>query len=664
MAGRATERALTSGQSASPATIWGMQGIERALLSIVIIGSSFRRIGRTSWLAEGGDSNRFHNGYRHTLDDVNERSRITIDMCIGGRDLTEPRLSPSGGNVAYVARDADGSALIVITLAGGHEIRFADPPPAAGRGFGGGCFDWLPDGSGLVYVATDGNLWLHLLVGDGPVQISRVSEGSHCTAPACSGQSVAAIIDEAEVWLWPIGDSADRAEPTRLDDGSADFVFDPYPLPSVLGQGFNWIAWNVPAMPWDSSRVQMAMINPDGISHDEFHPTSAVQQPRHLYDGRSLCVRDDTGWLNLWIGDEPLLDEPFEHAQPPWGMGQRSFASSPDGSQVAFTRNESGFGRLCVVDIDSRNVTEIARGVHGQLSWRGESLVALRSGARTPSQIVRYETTTLDRQVLVVGPSPAWAGVDLPEPEVITCASDDGILHARRYVAGEGRTICWIHGGPTDQWQVGFLPRITYWWSRGWDVLVVDPSGTTGHGRRFQQALQGRWGDLDVADTATILRASHESGASDPARTVVMGGSSGGLTALGIVGLHHGLVAGAVTLYPVTDIALLAEASHRFEAHYALGLVGPATDTDLYHARSPVSYADRIDVPVLIMHGDADPIVPLYSSVDFAMRLRAAGGDVDLVIVEDEGHGFRHPTNKRLEYERIEQFLSRVVDSA
>jgi dipeptidyl aminopeptidase/acylaminoacyl peptidase len=194
-------------------------------------------------------------------------------------------------------------------------------------------------------------------------------------------------------------------------------------------------------------------------------------------------------------------------------------------------------------------------------------------------------------------------------------------------------------------------------------VLVVDPSGTTGHGRRFQQALQGRWGELDVSDTATFLRASHDSRATEPTTTVIVGSSSGGLTALGVAGLHPGLVAGVATLYPVTDVGLLAEATHRFEAHYALGLVGPASDTALYFQRSPLSYADRIDVPVLIMHGDSDPVVPLSSTVEFAGRIRAAGGDVELVIVEDEGHGFRNPTNKRLEYQHMEQFLSRVVGS-
>jgi dipeptidyl aminopeptidase/acylaminoacyl peptidase len=582
---------------------------------------------------------------------------ITVDMCLSGRDLGEPRPSPDGLTLAFTVRWENAAAIVTMPLAGGPErIITTSPQPAVPRGFGGGCLAWTPDSRAIVYAGRDGDLWLQPVPGGVPRRVSAVAPDRAVEAPFVSpdGTFVVGVVDQAEVWRWPlVGDEA----PQRLDDGGADFVFDPYV--TTCGTTLVWQAWDVPDMAWDASRIGRMTF--DGTARDELRGTGAIQQMRNLPDGSGVCLRDDTGWLNLWHGDEPLVDEPFEHGDPTWSMGQRSFAISPDGGRIAFTRNEHGFGRLCVVDVETKAVTEIGRGVHGQLSWSGGRIVVLRSGARTPTQIVTYDTMTLARTVLAVGPVTAWDAADLPEPELVEVEHDGVTLFARRYVAGEARTLCWVHGGPTDQWPVEFMPRIAYWWSRGWDVLVPDPRGSTGHGRAYQQALRGEWGRLDVDDTAAIVRASHAHGWSSPSRTVMMGSSSGGLTALGVLGLHPGIAAGGVVLYPVTDLATLSEATHRFEAHYTDSLVGPPGAVAKYRDRSPLAYADRIDVPLLVMHGDADPVVPLASSEAFVARMRAAGGDVELVVMEGEGHGFRQPANRRADFELTATFLARLV---
>lgn len=624
--------------------------IGRVLLSV--LGSAHTLPGRTRASQRG-----FGLAGTPTLRPV----EITVDMCLSGRDLTEPKLSPDGELVAFVARWGSNTAIMTVPAAGGPErILTTEPAPAPGRGLGGGCFAWLPDGSAIVYAGRDGDLWLQPVPGGPARRLTDVGEGRRCEAPAIPvyGNRVAAVVDQAEVWEWSLADGT--AE--RLDDGSADFVFDPSPMPARFDAGWIWQAWNVPDMPWDASRAAFAVRTANGEwNRGQYVPAASIQQLRHHPDGRGLSVRDDTGWLNVWLGDEPLVDERHEHAGPTWGAGQRSYALSPDATALAFTRNEGGFGRLCVVDIHTRVVQEIARGVHGQLTWVGDRLVALRSGARTPTQIVAYDATSWQRTVLAIGPVGGWEQVDLPEPELVEVDRDGVMLHARRFVAGRGRTICWVHGGPTDQWQVEFMPRIAYWWAQGWDVLVPDPRGTTGHGRAYQQALHGEWGRRDVDDTATLLRAHHAEGRGTSERTVLMGSSSGGLTVLGMLARHHGLAAGGVVRYPVADLAVLATASHRFEAHYTLGLVGPLDDTDTYRDRSPLSVAADIDVPLLVFHGDSDPVVPLSSSVDLVERMRAAGGDVELVVYEGEGHGFRDPEHQRDEYRRIGEFLANVV---
>ena len=81
----------------------------------------------------------------------------------------------------------------------------------------------------------------------------------------------------------------------------------------------------------------------------------AASQPRFSPDGAHLAfVSDADGWPALWVADadgtnaRPVLAEAREHAEPAWGPGQRSYAWSPDSSELAWCRNEDGFGRLVI----------------------------------------------------------------------------------------------------------------------------------------------------------------------------------------------------------------------------------------------------------------------------------------------------------------------------
>jgi dipeptidyl aminopeptidase/acylaminoacyl peptidase len=444
-----------------------------------------------------------------------------------------------------------------------------------------------------------------------------------------------------------------------------DFVIDPSWSPD--GSTLAWHAWDVPNIAWDLSVFETVPSFASEVPTVGSVGSSDVQaqQPRYSSDGALWCVTDTSGWLNVVRNGTPVLPEDYEHAGPTWGAGQRSYAVSPNGRRVALNRNERGFGRLVLVDLDRDTVSEVAKGVHGQLRWVGDRLTALRTGGRTPTQVVAYDMSSSSgpwtRTTLAVGPVAEWSAADeyLVEPELIEVNTYQGSrVPARAYrpsgsgARASGRLICWMHGGPTDQWQVTFMPRITYWVSRGWTVLVPDHRGSTGHGRAYQQSLRGGWGRVDLSDVAATISYAHALGWGVPARTVLMGGSAGGYTALNVLAEHPELVAGAAVVYPVSDPAVLSEATHRFEAHY----VDPLTGS------SPVVVdGARLTKPVLILHGDADPVVPVAQSIALAGRAAEAGADVELHIVAGEGHGFRQPANQAAEYAHIGAFVDRLL---
>jgi len=579
---------------------------------------------------------------------------VTLDDILEARDLSEPRLSPDGATVAVVVSDAQGSYVNLISLADGSVRRLSDEPVRAGRGLGGGCLDWLPDSSGLVVVTKTNGVQLISL--EGQTQPLLSIEGQTVGSPAVSpdGTSVAVVVDQAEVWTIDLA----TKNANRIDDGSYEFVLDP-----VWFQGSPvWQAWNPPHMPWDESVI----MSTNGVIAQ--HPNRQHQQPQTDTTGQHLAWLDDSsGWLNVATQSGTRANEPFEHGSPTWGDRQRSWCFNSDATRIAFVRNEGGFGRLCTLDIANGTIREHAKAVHGQLSWVGDTLVAIRTGGKTPPQVVAYDTTVNDddhswpRRTLLIGPSTNWADHPaLVEPQLLQVASRDGVtLHARLYSATQsnGRLLCMIHGGPTDQWQVTFMPRVTYWIDRGYDVLIPDHRGSTGHGREFTQAMHGRWGDLDVDDVIDIL----ESLARPRERTAIMGGSAGGLTALGVAIRRPNLVGCVRVVYPVCDIAALDATTYRFEAHYNRTLMGDIKETARKSKeRSPIHHADKLaQVPLLIFHGTVDPVVDIAQSRQLIQAIGAAGGDVELIEFEGEGHGFRAVENNRREYDLTEAFLNR-----
>jgi len=595
---------------------------------------------------------------------------IAAERCIAGRDLSEPRLSADGTMLIYVVAQAEGPRLVVHRFDGGPDTELAtNPPIRPGRGLGGGAWCFCGPERGVIYAAADGNLWQQLFDETTAIPLTTIGPERAVSSPhaAPDASGCAFVVDLAEVhWF-----SAATQRTHRVDHGDDDFCMDPFVEPD--SQMIRWVAWNVPDMPWDHAHVRRAAVDgrqptPAPVATDGPPSVGSVQQLGVMPDGRAVSVRDDTGWLNVWVGDEPVVSEPCEHGGPSWGPGQRSYAWSPDGTRLAFTRNERGFGRLCVVTLATGAVEQVARGVHGQLSWAGGRLAAIRTGACTPTQVVVYDTDTWEREVIAVGPSDEWDPADLVEPELLEVPVADGVVYARRYTSpgADGRLIVWLHGGPTDQWQVTFMPRINYWLSRGWSILVPDHRGSTGHGRDYQQALRGRWGELDVADTLAVTRFAHDQGWAQRARTVIMGSSAGGFTGLAAVAADPGRFAAAVVLFPVTDLGDLVERSHRFERHYTDSLVGPLpAAAALYRERSPAFHTDRFTLtPILLLHGDSDPVVPVEQSQVFAQRVQAAGGQIELRVYPGEGHGFRQPANQLDEYRRIEGFLARCVPVA
>jgi dipeptidyl aminopeptidase/acylaminoacyl peptidase len=292
----------------------------------------------------------------------------------------------------------------------------------------------------------------------------------------------------------------------------------------------------------------------------------------------------------------------------------------------------------------------------------------VRSGARTPPSVVVLDGEPPARRVVDVAVGADALPVDaFVEPEPVVWTAGDGtevpgLLLSPRTATVPPPLLVHLHGGPTDQTRVEWSPRLQYWVTRGWAVLAPNPRGSTGYGRAYTQALRGAWGDTDVDDVLAGIRAAAERGWGDLTRVALVGGSAGGFTALLTAVRAPERVHAVVVSYPVTDLHALAADTHRFERHANDVLVGARPDAaPTWRARSPITHAAALRAPVLVLQGDADPVVPLAQSVAFVDAVRAAGGDAELHVYEGEGHGWKRPGTIADALARADKFLMEKV---
>ena len=97
------------------------------------------------------------------------------------------------------------------------------------------------------------------------------------------------------------------------------------------------------------------------------------------------------------------------------------------------------------------------------------------------------------------------------------------------------------------------------------------------------------------------------------------------------------------------------------EMPYQMGRIYAALEACDLNKWSPLHHADRIARPLLLMHGDADPVVPVEHSRALVDAIRAAAGDVEYVEFAGEGHGLRDPANRRREFDLVAGFLARTI---
>ena len=540
-----------------------------------------------------------------------EIKRLEINL-VGAK--FSPRFSPDGNKIAF-ALDVDGSESYHIAI---HDlttnittdltpdILYAHQPNMA----------WAPDGETLAVLSeAKGSFALYLQPVDGKPapMIKNVFRPSWDVAWSPDGMWVAleseSTASDRMLHLVPMG----RRQGPRVS--AIQLTWDGKPL-------------NAQHPAWSPDSKFLAF----SAEVDEWHDIGLLD----------LETRDIT-WVDRSAGDK---------TQPAWSRSGETLGwVQAEGIKTSFRFQKRG-GELRQV--------KVGDGLHSFPQFTSEGVVLLYEDVNHPTDLWKIDlesgkATQLTKS-LDVEPN-------FVQPEEVWYESRDGMKVPALLYRGDGKcAVIDIHGGPNWHFSNLWQPLMSNMAAQGWTVLAPNYRGSTGYGKKWQNASRYDMGGVDTDDCAWGVKYLIENGLAEKDKVAVTGRSHGGFLTMCCLTFYPHLFAGGSAVVPFLNWLASHKNSREDLQHWNIENMGdPEEKRELWVSHSPYFFLDRVSAPVQMICGANDPRCPASESVDARDKLVKLGKDVELLLYEDEGHAFLKIENVvDAEVRRVE-FLEKVL---
>lgn len=614
---------------------------------------------------------------------------IPREALLANPDRVDPRLSPDGARLGYLAPSADGVQNLWVQTLGEGDTRMVTRDTHRGIG----AWSWAEDARHLLYVQDrDGDENWHLWAVD--LQTDTVRdltpwEGVAVQELLTDADHPGEILvesnrrDPAVFDLWRIGLQTGEATMEAQNPGDvtewladADFrvraavALDQTNSDTVLRvRDVETSAWR-DLMRWPFLQAgsvlykKLVAFSPDGarlIVQSAMGADKSRLVELDVASGavvRVLAADERSDISNHWWVPQ-VVRHPrtravqavaFDYLLPRWEVLDSALA--PDfAALAALAQREDG----AVFDIISRDRLD--------RRW----LVQLHSDIQ-PGSYFWYERST--RQATPLFESiPTLRAHVLARQQPSEFTARDGLTIPVYLTLPPGLPpralplVLLVHGGPWVRDSYGYDPWVQLLANRGYAVLQVNYRGSTGYGTAFLNAGNGQWavGSMqhDLSDAVAWAIAQ---GIADPRRVAIVGGSYGGYATLCGLAFTPELYRCGVDIVGPSNVATLFASMPPYwqvrKLRWKLRVGDVEGDDALNRSISPLFHTDAIRAPLLIGHGANDPRVKLSESEAIATAVRAKGGEVAFVVYPDEGHGFVRPENNLDFFGRVEEFLA------
>ncbi len=531
-----------------------------------------------------------------------------------------PRFSPDGTILAY-ALDIDGSESYQIVV---HNLQtnistnltpnivYAHQPN----------FSWSPD-SKMLAVLSDkhGQFALHLLHLDGIPgrMIKNVFHPCWDVAWSPDGQWIAieaeSTASDRSIYVMPVNRSRKGVKVNTVQL-------------KINGQILN--AQNPT---WSPDSKFLAFSGENGEWHDI-----------GLFNVETQAIT----WVNESAGDD---------TQPAWSRSGTIIGwIHSEGARTSFQfKDGSGIIRE----------KKVGNGVHSFPQFTSEGVVILYEDPMHPCDLWKINLEDDSIQQLTNSLPDDLRNAEFIPPEEVFYTSKNGArVPALLYRAKNStRAVINIHGGPNWLFQFLWYPIMSHMASRGWTVLAPNYRGSTGYGKKWQNASRYDMGGVDTDDCAAGVNYLLENGLAEKDKIAVTGRSHGGYLTMTCMTMYPELFAVGSAVVPFLNWLKSHKNSREDLQHWNIENMGdPEDNRELWIARSPYFFLDKVNAPVQLICGGNDPRCPASDSIDAHDKLIELGREVELLLYKGEGHSFLGIENViDSEVKRVE-FLAKVLE--
>lgn len=579
----------------------------------------------------------------------------------GWRDA-DPRWSPDGRWLAFVRAERDPGKgkvgkpqLWLLPADGGEARRLTDHPLGVAEPV------WSPDSTRLAYTARVPEPGRY---GTDEQVPPEAEPPRRITTLSFRIDNLGFFIDRrSHVWLVDI----DGGEPVRVTDGDFDHSGLAW---SPTGDRLGFTAARHPTA-GDDLRCDVWVCHPDGTGLRALTAGGfSAAVTRFTPDGGTVCfaaiplgagdravVCRNAGLWSVPVDGSAdpvrLADPDALHLARPAGM----IEPTPEG--VLFTGEHRGSIRLVRVPYDGGEPVPVVGGerqVIGVATAGGVTVVTY-SDPSQPGELAVVDGAGLKT---LTSFNDAFGTAVAVRPMVeLTATAPDGYPVPGWVLRPDGPgphpVLLLIHGGPFFQYGWTLFDEAQVYAGAGYAVVMGNPRGSSGYGEAHGQAVQGNVGEVSATDLLALLDTAL---AGDPAldrtRVGVMGGSHGGFMTTWMAAHHGERFRAAISERAVNAIDSFT-GSADIGWFFADDLYGP--DRQRQAEQSPLTHADRIRIPMLIIHSEQDWRCPVEQAQRLFVALKRQGVPVELLLFPGEGHELTRSGRPRHRLARFEAVL-------